>query len=53
MLVTGGNRVENLDEKGYLSMRNMLQNTVQDTVWAQRIPNLENPDGFLNLVTVC
>ena len=45
-------RVENLGEEGYHSLRKMLQGPFRDTVWARSLADLNTPDGFLNLVRV-
>jgi len=46
-------RFENPDHDGYRSLWEMLQCLVLDTVPAQSLADLENPDGFLNLIRVC
>ena len=44
------NRIENLDQEGYRSLRKIFQGPVQYTVWSRSISELHTPDGFLNLV---
>jgi hypothetical protein len=44
------NRVENLGEEGYRSLRKIFQGHVRDTVWARCLAVLETPDGYVNLV---
>ena len=46
------NRIENLGEEGYRSLRKMLQGPVRDTVPTRRLAKPETPDGSLNFVRV-
>jgi hypothetical protein len=43
-------RIENLDQKGYRSLWEMLQDPVRDTVRARSLADLETPDGFMNII---
>jgi len=45
-------RVENQDQEGYRSLWELFQGPVRDTVRACSLPDLETPDGFLNLLRV-
>jgi len=44
--------VKNQDQEGYLSMWEMLQSPVRDTVQARSLADLQTPDSFLNLLRV-
>ena len=44
--------IEDLNRERYRSMGKMLQVPVRDTIRARRLVDLENPDGFLDLVRV-
>jgi len=46
------NHIENPEEGGYRWLGKMLQNPVQNTVWAWSPAGLETTDGFVNLVRV-
>ena len=46
------NRIENMGEEGYRSLRKMLQGPVRDTVPTRRLAKPETPDGSLNFVRV-
>jgi len=46
------NRIENLGQEGNRPLGKMLQGPVWDTVWARSLADLENTDGFVNLVRV-
>jgi ppGpp synthetase/RelA/SpoT-type nucleotidyltranferase len=45
-------RVENQDQEGYRSLWEMVQGPVRDTVRFRSLADLENHDGFLNLLRV-
>ena len=44
------NRIADLGEEGNRSLGKMLQGPVRDTVRVRSLADLENPDGFVNLV---
>jgi DNA-binding ferritin-like protein (Dps family) len=51
-VVSEENRVKNLGEEGYRSLRKMLQDPVWYTVRARSLADFETPDDILNLVRV-
>jgi len=44
--------IEYKDQYGYRSLWEMLEGPVRDTVRARSLPDLEKPEGYLNVLAV-